>query len=233
MRRAELAANLAAAQERISLACAAAGRDRSEVELIVVTKTWPVSDLAHLAALGVRHFGESREQEAHAKWDHMMEGCHSDGMEPTFEPAITWHFIGRIQRNKAGRIGEWADVIHSIDRAEILEPLTRAGRSLQGLIQVSLDEDLERGGVLSGGVEPLADAVVASGIRLRGVMAVAPLGQPPAPHFRRLREIRDRLVRSHPDATWISAGMSGDLEEAIAEGATHVRLGTSILGSRY
>jgi pyridoxal phosphate enzyme (YggS family) len=220
-RRQELSENLADVEARIAAACSAAGRPREEVTLVAVTKTWPASDVQHLLALGLHEFGESREQEGRAKWGDLAGA------------PITWHFIGRIQRNKAARIGEWADVVHSVDRAELLEPLARAGRHPAVLIQVSLDGDLARGGVDPEGVPALADAVRASGLPLRGVMGVAPLGADPRPGFERLVEIRDRLLADHPDARWVSAGMSGDVEAAIAAGATHVRLGTSILGSRY
>lgn len=229
MRRAELAAGLATAQERIATACAAAGRSPEEITLITVTKTWPAADIAHLIALGMREFGESKEQEGHLK--------HSDLAEllSVTQPPVRWHFIGQLQRNKAAKVGQWADVVHSLDRPELLEPLVRSGRRIEGLIQVRLEEDPAqgRGGIGPSQVEALADAVVSAGVLLRGVMGVAPLGRPAGPAFARLREARDRLLRQHPEARWISAGMSGDLEEAIAEGATHVRLGTSILGSRY
>lgn len=232
MRRQELAGNLEQVRERIVQACIAAGRRAEEVTLIAVTKTWPASDVAHLIALGLREFGESREQEGHAKCSDLID------LLSVTQPPVRWHFIGQVQRNKAARVGQWADVIHSIDRLEILEPLLRSGRALQGLIQVRLDEGGQAGSGQRGGVPPaeaeaLADAVASAGIPVRGVMGVAPLGAPAAPAFARLRAVRDRIQRQHPEAHWISAGMSGDLEEAIYEGATHVRLGTSILGSRY
>ena len=225
-RRQELERNLAEAQQRIAQACIAAGRARNEVQLVAVTKTWPAEDVVRLCDLGVRHFGESREQEGHAKWGDVQ------GPRELEEP-IVWHFVGRLQSNKAARIGEWADVIHSVDRESVLGPLTRAGRHLEALIQVSLDGDPTRGGVRVDQLVGLAEAIVASGLVLRGVMGVAPLGVDPRPAFELLRAASESLQVEHPDARWISAGMSGDLEEAIACGATHVRLGTSILGSRY
>lgn len=220
-RRKELAANLADVESRLAVACAAAGRQRSELTLIAVTKTWPISDMRHLISLGLHEFGESREQEGRTKWGELA-------------PAdLTWHFVGRIQRNKAHRIGEWADVVHSIDRPDLIAPLTRSGRRPAALIQVSLDGDMARGGVLPTGVLALASSIVESGMPLQGVMAVAPLGMEPARAFEQLQQVSHSLVSEHPGATWISAGMSADLEAAIAAGATHLRLGTSILGSRY
>lgn len=223
-RQVELAANLADVEARIEAACVVAGRERDEITLIAITKTWPAQDVARLIDLGLRHFGESREQEGHAKWADVRD------LHPLADQT-TWHFVGRIQRNKAARISEWADVIHSVDRSALIAPLSRTHPAV--LIQVALDSSLDRGGIEPEQVPVLAEQVLAAGLTLRGVMAVAPLHADPRPGFDLLVRIRDELVRTHPSATWVSAGMSGDLEAAIAAGATHVRLGTSILGSRY
>lgn len=213
----EISANLSAVQERIVRACDAAGRNATEVTLIAVTKTWPASDIRILADLGIAHIGESKEQEGHSKFQELSD-LH-----------LTWHFIGQIQRNKAKKIAEWASIIHSVDRAELV-PLLGAR---EVLIQVNLDPTASgRGGVEPNHVNELAQAIAASSLALKGVMAVAPLGQDPDPGFAQLREVRDQLVSQFPGAGWISAGMSGDLESAIAYGATHVLLGSSILGSR-
>lgn len=213
----EIAANLVAAQERIARACEAAGRDAADITLIAVTKTWPASDIRILADLGITHIGESKEQEGHSKFQEVSD------------LPVTWHFIGQIQRNKAKRIAQWATIIHSVDRAELVPLLgTR-----QALIQVNLDPAASgRGGVEPDRVIELARAITSSPLALKGVMAVAPLGQEPDRCFAQLREVRDQIVAQFPGADWISAGMSGDLESAIAHGATHVRLGSSILGSR-
>jgi PLP dependent protein len=227
-RHAELAASLAAVEERIASACADAGRSRDEVTLVVVTKFFPASDVALLHELGVRHVGESRHQEAATK----LEQCS--------QLDLTWHFIGHLQTNKAAAVGGWAQVVQSVDRPKLLGGLARAageqGRHLDVLVQVSLDRDTERGsrsGAPAGDAAGLARAVAeADHLRLRGVMAVAPLGGDPAEAFARLAQVAADVRRVDPAATWISAGMSGDLEAAIAAGATHVRVGSAVLGNR-
>ena len=225
-RRAELEHNLAAVHARIEAACAAAGRDPAEVTLIAVTKFFPASDVDLLADLGVRAVGENRDQEAAAKF-----------AEVTRRADLRVHFIGQLQSNKASSVVGYADVVQSLDRVKLVGALDRAagraGRRLEVLVQVALDEAEGRGGVVPAQAPALADAVAASEhLDLRGVMAVAPLGADPAPAFARLRDVADGIRASHPDASWISAGMSGDLEQAVAHGATHLRVGTAILGSR-
>ncbi len=227
-RRAELAGSLAAVEQRISAACDAAGRPRDDVTLVVVTKFFPASDVALLHELGVRHVGESRHQEAAAK----VEEC--SGLD------LTWHFIGHLQTNKAAAVGAWAHVVQSVDRSKLLTGLARAageaGRGLDVLVQVSLDRVTERGsrsGALPEDAAGLAEAVLAADdLRLRGVMAVAPREGEPAAAFARLAEVASDVRRVDPAATWVSAGMSGDLEAAIAAGATHVRVGSAVLGNR-
>jgi PLP dependent protein len=226
-RRAELAANLADVHERIAAAAAAAGRDPSEVTLVVITKTWPASDVALLAGLGVTDVGENRDQEARAK--------HAE----TAGLGLRWHFVGQLQRNKARSVASYADVVHSVDRAELVHALDRAageqGREVTVLIQVDLADPPQphRGGVVPDAVGALAAEVVAAGaLRLGGVMAVAPLGEDPATAFARLAEVAGTLRSAYPGARIVSAGMSGDLEAAVAAGATHVRVGTAVLGGR-
>ena len=219
----ELARNLAALEQRLSDACAAAGRPREDVLLVAVTKTRPASDVELLRDLGVREVGENRDQEAKAKAA-AVEG-------------VRWHFVGALQTNKARSVATYADVVHSVDRPALVEALSagaqRAGRELDVLLQVSLDGDPDRGGAVPDDVPALADAAAAApALRLAGVMAVAPLGADPDAAFASLAEVSDRLRGDHPDATAISAGMSGDLEPAIARGATHVRVGTALLGRR-
>jgi pyridoxal phosphate enzyme (YggS family) len=234
-RGAQLAANLARVERRIAGACAAAGRDRKEVTLIVVTKTYPASDVRLLAGLGVREVAENRDQEAGPK------------AEQTADLRLSWHFVGQLQTNKARSVVRYADHVHSVDRLRLVGALssaaTAAGRRIGCLVQVALDADDgpdgrgERGGVVPGAVPELADALAsAPGLRLDGLMTVAPLsgayaGQPRAA-FDRLMEISSRLRETHPTATMVSAGMSQDLEEAVAAGATHVRVGTAVLGVR-
>lgn len=226
-RREELAANLAAVEDRITRACDAAGRDRAGVHLVVVTKFFPRSDLDLLADLGVSDIGENREQEAAAKL--------ADGGRP---PGVRTHFIGQLQSKKANAVARWADVVQSVDRAKLVSALARgaesAGRDLTVLIQVDLDPQISehRGGVAPEGVLALAEEIAASPLRLGGLMAVAPLGGDPDAAFARLAGLSEQLRQTHPQAEWISAGMSGDLEAAVRHGATHLRVGTAILGTR-
>lgn len=219
----ELAENLAALEQRIAAACATAGRARDDVVLVAVTKTHPVSDVALLRDLGVRDVGENRDQEARDK--------------AAAVPDVRWHFVGGLQTNKARSVASYADVVHSVDRAALVDALSagaqRAQRELDVLLQVSLDGDPARGGALPADVPALAEQVAAApALRLAGVMAVAPLDADPAAAFAALAQVSARLRADHPYATVVSAGMSGDLEQAIAAGATHVRVGTALLGRR-
>ncbi|OFE17468.1 YggS family pyridoxal phosphate enzyme [Humibacillus sp. DSM 29435] len=234
-RRDELARNLTAVRERVARACDAVGSDPGEVHLIVVTKHFPASDVLTLHELGVRDIGENRDQEAAGKVGEVRAALreHSSGVAD----ALTVHFIGQLQSNKAGRVAGYADAVHSLDRAKVIDALARgaesADRVLDGLVQVSLDGDTSRGGARREEVSELADRIAAHHrLRLRGVMAVAPVGADPALCFADLRDIADGIRASHPEAGWISAGMSADLEPAVAAGATHLRVGTAILGSR-
>lgn len=224
-RRTELAAGLAQVDERIAAACRAAGRPRDEVHLVVVTKTFPASDVRLLAGLGVTDVGESRDQEAGPK----AEEC--------ADLALSWHFVGRLQSNKARSVASYASVVHSVDRPSLVRPLAagavRAGRRVCVLAQVSLDGDPARGGVPVDGLLDLCWTVdAAEHLDLRGVMAVAPVGEEPERAFARLATAAERVRSELPHATWVSAGMSHDLEAAVAAGATHLRVGSAILGSR-
>jgi len=235
-RRAELAENLTALRARVATACEAAGRDVGEISVVAVTKTWPASDVRLLAELGVSDIGENRDQEAAPK----AAEC--------ADLALTWHFVGQIQTNKCRSVVGYADVVQSVDRPRLARVLAkearRAGRVVTCLVQVDLDDEgrADRGGAAPtgqrGGVRPdqapqLARQVAAEdGLRLGGVMAVAPLGARPREAFRRLEEVAAEIRAMYPAAGVISAGMSGDLEEAIASGATHLRVGTALLGVR-
>ncbi|MER5555292.1 YggS family pyridoxal phosphate-dependent enzyme [Streptomyces sp. NPDC002793] len=232
-RRTQLAANLAQVEERIASACAAAGRKREEVTLIVVTKTYPASDVRILHGLGVRQVAENRDQDAAPK----AEDC--------ADLPLTWHFVGQLQTNKARSVAGYADVVQSVDRVKLVTALSAAAvrgeRELGCLVQVALDAESgergARGGVSPDAVEELAASVeAADGLRLDGLMTVAPLSGPYAGRqraaFDRLMEISSRLRGNHPAANMVSAGMSADLEDAVAAGATHVRVGTAVLGVR-
>ena len=224
-RRDELAARLAAVRQRIAAACRAVDRDPGEITLIAVTKTRPASDVRLLAGLGVSDIGENRDAEAAPK----AAAC--------ADLDLSWHFIGQLQTNKAASVVRYARVVHSVDRMRLIRALgtaaRRAGRVVSCLIEVSLDGDPARGGALAEEVPALAEALAAEpGLVLGGVMAIAPLGMPPAHAFARLAESASAVRAVCPAATVISAGMSGDLEAAIAAGATHLRIGTALLGDR-
>jgi pyridoxal phosphate enzyme (YggS family) len=228
-RRAELAANLQAVRERIAAACDTAGRDAAEITLIAVTKTRPVSDVALLSELGVTDFGENRDQEAAPKAAQLVSQF------PSLE--IAWHFIGQLQTNKCASVAGYASFVHSVDRLRLIKALgaaaRQAGRTITCLVQVSLDGDPARGGATPGHVTNLAEVLAGeSGLVLGGVMAVAPPAMPPGEAFARLAESAAAVRGVRPGATVISAGMSGDLEQAIAAGATHLRIGTALLGAR-
>jgi PLP dependent protein len=251
-RSSELADRLAAVRARISAACAAAGRDPAEITLIAVTKTHPASDVLALAGLGVTDFGENRDQEAAPKAAEVAAAFAAAGMAAppvTDGPAsagrpVTWHFVGQLQTNKAHSVAGYADVVHSVDRARLVRALgaaaatTPPGRNVAGtaltcLVQVSLDADPSRGGVPADRVLEIAKAIEAEPwLVLGGLMAIAPLDADPVRAFASLRRL-SAVVRSvNPAATVISAGMSGDLEPAVAAGATHLRIGTALLGNR-
>jgi PLP dependent protein len=235
-RRAELAQNLATLRARIAAACERAGRDSREITVIAVTKTWPASDVRLLAGLGVTDIGENRDVEAASK----AAQC--------ADLPLTWHFVGQLQTRKCRSVVGYADVVHSVDRPHLVQVLARearrAGRVITCLVQVSLagaagtagavgPSGAPRGGAAAGAAVRLADEIAAQeGLRLGGVMALAPLGVPARDAFAGLSAVAAAVRAGHPDATVISAGMSGDLDEAIGNGATHVRIGTALLGAR-
>lgn len=232
-RTAEIAANLAEVRGRIEAACAAAGRDPRDITLVVVTKTWPADDVVRLAELGVTDVGENRDQEAAPK------AASTEGLD------LTWHFIGQLQTNKAASVARYADVVHSVDRVDLVRALekgaAKSGRTVDCLVQVTLDPDAtpetgapgHRGGAEADEVAQVAAAIdAAEHLRLRGVMGVAPLGADPAPAFARLAGALAALRVDYPGLDVMSAGMSDDLEQAVAAGATHLRVGSSVLGSR-
>jgi len=226
-RRDELSHRLASVRARIAAACAAAGRDPAEVSLIAVTKTFPASDVRLLYGLGVHDVGENRDQEAAPK----AAAC------ADLSPGLTWHFVGQLQTNKAASVVRYARVVHSVDRLRLVRALggqaRQAGRVITCLVQVSLDADPGRGGAAPAQIPEVAAAIAAEeSLVLGGVMAVAPLGVPPAQAFAPLPAAAAAVREIRPGAVMISAGMSADMEEAIAVGATHVRVGTALLGGR-
>ncbi|MFM9878369.1 MAG: YggS family pyridoxal phosphate-dependent enzyme [Rhodoglobus sp.] len=222
----ELGLRLAAVSAEVAHAARDVGRDPREITTIVVTKFHPASLVRELADLGVRDFGESRHQEAQPK---VAELADLDA---------TWHFIGQLQTKKARQVREYVHVIHSIDRPGLVDALAGATDGpardpLDVFLQINLTDDPERGGAQPDDVASLADRVAATpALRLRGLMAVAPLEAEPRREFARVRALSERLRMTHPEASALSMGMSGDFREAIAEGATHLRIGTAITGIR-
>jgi len=234
----ELSAALAAVQERLAGAAQAAGRDVADIELLPVTKFFPVSDVVVLHRLGCQAFGESRDQEAAQKVEKIrgLPGC----------DAIRWHMVGRIQRNKARSVAEWAYAAHSVDNPKVIAALDRAaanalghGRRAEPLrvyLQISLDGDEARGGVdveATGRIDELCAAIDdAHGLLFVGLMAIPPLGADPGASFARLQKEQQRVQHRYPYRLELSAGMSGDLEAAVKHGSTCVRVGTALLGPR-
>jgi pyridoxal phosphate enzyme (YggS family) len=220
-----LRTNLATVEQRIAAACVDAGRDRSGVTLIVVTKTYPATDVDLLVELGVTDVGENRHPEAGRK------------LEALSGPRPRLHFIGGLQTNKAAAVAGYADVVQSVDRSKLVDALSRGaretGREVGCLIQVDFGDAPGRSGAAPADVPSLAETIAdTSGLRLDGVMTVAPLEVDPSPVFDELRRVSERLRLDHPGASVISAGMSDDFERAVAAGATHLRVGRSILGER-
>jgi PLP dependent protein len=246
-RTAEIATALAQVRPRIAAAAALSGREVDDITLIAVTKTYPADDVARLMNLGVCDVGENRDQEAAPKSERvavLLEHRPRDQGQvpvprlhaPTW-PALRWHFVGQLQTNKAKSVVRYAAAVHSVDRIELVAALSRAASAahatMQCFVQVSLDADRGRGGAIGAEVLAVADAVaLAGGLDLAGVMTVAPMKWEPARAFDEVRRISERLQEGHPTATAISAGMSEDYEAAITAGATHVRLGSAILGRR-
>jgi PLP dependent protein len=227
---ADLEENLRAVRARIEAAARAAGRDPASVALLAISKTWPAEDVRALAALGQRDFGENRAQELLDKSAHLPD------------VDLRWHFVGQLQRNKAAAVARLGAVVHSVDRESLARVLDRVGQERDRPVQVFVQVDLggqegelgARGGAAPDDVPALADLVAgAAGLSLCGLMAVAPRGADPAPAFERLAALAARVRADHPAAVDLSAGMSGDLEAAVAAGSTLVRVGTAIFGDRH
>ncbi|KQR64324.1 YggS family pyridoxal phosphate-dependent enzyme [Frigoribacterium sp. Leaf172] len=219
----DLGERLARVSAEVADAARVAGRRPDEITTIVVTKFHPAGLVRSLHALGVRDVGENRHQEAQVKSSEL------DDLE-----GLNWHFVGQLQSKKARQARRYASAVHSLDRVSVVDALAvDDGSLIDGFVQVNLTDDPGRGGVAPGDVDALAERIASTpGLRLRGVMAVAPLDEPARPAFARLRAVSDRVRSIEPGAGDISAGMSGDFAEAIAEGATHLRIGTAITGMR-
>ena len=219
-RDAEISANLQAITARIVSAAESAGRSPEEITLIAVTKTFPVTDVKILYELGMRDFGENRDQEGSVKFSELPGDSN-------------WHFQGQIQSNKLKSIAAWADVIHSIDDISHAKKLSSLVASKEIFVQVSLDNLPGRGGVNPEQLHDFLGEVTAlANLNVRGLMAVAPLDEPPLEAFKRLKTLSETVIKTHPNTREISAGMSTDFEAAISQGATHIRIGSQILGVR-
>ncbi len=216
-----LAERYATVMQGIADACRAAGRSADEITTVVVTKFHSASVIEQLAALGVSDVGENRHQDAAPKAAALAA------------LPLTWHFVGQLQSNKARAVTDYARVIHSVDRPSLVPALGRVERDIEVFLEVNLTTDPGRGGVEPGELLRLAETVLeVPTLRLRGVMAVAPLDEPARAAFARLRTLSASVCSIAPEAVSISAGMSGDYAEAIAEGATHLRIGAAITGKR-
>lgn len=223
----DIQSNLEKINTRIAEACSRSKRNISEITLIAVTKTYPASDVDLLKQLGIENVGENKDQEASGKISQVKE-------------KFSWHFIGQLQSNKAKSVVTYADLIHSVDRLSLAKELQKSASAIakkqKVLIQVDLDQsgpDASRGGVWPADLAALAQFISQSeNLELAGLMSVAPLGENPSEVFERLAQIRSDFLKNYPNAVILSAGMSEDLEAAIEHGATHLRIGSALLGER-
>jgi pyridoxal phosphate enzyme (YggS family) len=224
----EISLALAQVEERIVRACLSASRTRDDVTLIAVTKTYPLSDVEILQRLGITNFGENRDS----------EGVEKSSAIKNSENNSFWHYQGEIQSKKIGSISRWADIVHSLDDPSHIQKFDRAletvgGKSLQVFLQVSLDGNPQRAGLNPAELMQACQAVAqTSHLHLMGVMTVPPVESVPEESFSKIADIAEGMRRDFPEAKYLSAGMSGDFEVAIAYGATHIRIGSQILGSR-
>ncbi len=216
-----LAERLHTVASSVDDAARAAGRDPRDITTIVVTKFHPASLVRELHDLGVRDFGENRDQDAAPKAAELVD------------LDLTWHFIGQLQSNKVKSVLGYATLIHSVDRESLANAIAATEKPVDVFLQLNLTDDPGRGGVAPANLGALAERVLqVPSIRLRGLMAVAPLGEEPRRAFARVRAARETLTALAPAASALSMGMSGDYAVAVAEGATHLRIGTAITGNR-
>jgi pyridoxal phosphate enzyme (YggS family) len=216
-----LADRLNAVRAGVADAARQAGRDSGDITTVVITKFHPASLVRSLAGLGVSDFGENRHQDAAPKAAELAD------------LDLTWHFVGQLQSNKARAVVEYASVLHSVDRASLVTAIAATGVPLEVFLQLNLTDDPHRGGVNPAELVALVERVLAvPTLRLRGLMAVAPLGAEPRAAFASVRLASERIQEIAPDATALSMGMSADFREAVLEGATHLRVGTAITGKR-
>jgi pyridoxal phosphate enzyme (YggS family) len=214
----QLGGRIDAIRERIVRACESADRDPSSVTLVAVSKTHPIVAIREAYDLGLREFGESRLQEALPK----IEALPND---------INWHFVGHLQTNKAKKVAQYFDVVHTIESEQQLRELQKAGRAIDGLIEVNVGQEVQKHGIFAEQLDDLRErAIHYDHVHLRGLMTVGPaLGdrEKMRPFFKSLRLLNERTR-----GDWLSMGMSGDFEVAIQEGSTHIRVGTALFGER-
>lgn len=230
---AEISLALLQVEERINKACRLAARSRNDLTLIAVTKTYPISDVQILQGLGIKDFGENRDGEGIEKSSATKESVKTHFLANTY-----WHYQGEIQSKKIGSISRWADTVHSLDDLSHIDKFDRAlkllgEKSLEVFIQVSLDGNPNRSGLKASAVLEACEVVAnSSHLNLMGVMTVPPVESDSEKSFAEIAEIAAKVRNAFPEARYLSAGMSGDFEVAIAYGATHIRIGSQILGSR-
>jgi len=223
LRRQELKQSLVHLKERIAAATRQSGRNIDEITLVVVTKTFPVTDAQILYELGERNFGENRNEEGLSK-------------KELVGPDAIWHFQGQVQSKKIRQITQWAEVVHSLDSVDHARKFADAdnANALKFFLQVNLEPSrADRGGVSIAGLQDfLGEIAGLKNINIIGLMTVAPLGVDPEGAFEEVAKAKNLVQKNYPSITQLSMGMSGDFEEAIKYGATHIRIGSSILGSR-
>ena len=218
--------------QRIDSAAKAASRSSDEIELVVVTKNHGFELALELLSLGENQFGENRDQEASAKAQQVAQALNPGQLAPT------WHFVGQLQTNKVKSMLTYSSVLHSLDRLSLLNELAKQlaktpERALDVFIELNLTDDQNRGGIEPKNLAEFTEQVLAvPQLRLLGVMGVAGLDVDPAVDFDRILASSQQVQTLSSSAKFISAGMSGDFEQAIGYGATHLRIGTAITGKR-
>jgi PLP dependent protein len=213
-----LSARLRGVQDRVSRACEVAGRDPGAVTLIAVSKTFGIDDVRLAYDLGLRHFGESRLQEAIPKIEALPED-------------IIWHFIGGLQSNKAKKIAQEFSVVHTLCKEAQLREIAKSGHHIEGFVEVNIAAEPQKGGIFCKELDDFMPTLLqCEQVRFRGLMTIGPAVDDPEamrPYFKALRRENERA-----GGQWLSMGMSNDFEVAIQEGATHIRIGSALFGAR-
>lgn len=224
----ELGERYQAIVDKIATAAKANGREADEITLVVVTKNHPHQLVLDLLELGARDFGENRDQEAAPK---------AKQIATESSESFNWHFIGQLQSNKVKSVLEYASFLHSLDRESLLDELIKRTvdrqNPLRVFVQVNLTQDPNRGGVNPSDLMAFSERVLESpGLELVGLMGVGALDVAPEVDFESLARLSEQIKGLSPGAKYLSMGMSGDFETALAYGATHLRIGRAITGNR-